>query len=334
MHGIARTLLSAALASFFAVTGASAAEQPFPGRPLTMIVPFAAGGPTDTIARVTAEGMSKALGQPIIIENVAGAGGTLGAARAARAAPDGYTLLIHHLGLATAASLYRALPYDTKAAFAPIGLVTEAPMTIIGRSDLEPNSLPELVAYLRQRGDRVTLANAGLGSASQLCGMMLMAALDQKLTAVPYKGGAPLMNDLLGRQVDLACDQATSSINQIKAKQVKAYAVTTGTRLRSLPDLPTAQESGLPGFAVSVWHGIYAPKETSPQVIEKIAAALRRALADPELARRFAELATEPAAAERATPDALGQKLSRRSTAGRPSSGRPATTQTEPAAGL
>jgi tripartite-type tricarboxylate transporter receptor subunit TctC len=285
------------------------ADDSYPARAITLIVPFTAGGPTDTIARVTAAGMSRALGQPIVIENVAGAGGTIATARTARAAPDGYTLLIHHLGLATAATLYRALPYDTRSALAPVGLVTEAPMTIIGRSNFEPHSMPDLLAHLKTHGDRITLANAGLGSASHLCGIMFMAAIDRKLTSVPYKGGAPLMNDLLGKQVDLACDQATSSTSQIKSGQVKGYAVTTATRLSSLPDLPTATEAGLAGFSVSVWHGIYAPRATPQAIVKKLSAALRSALADPDLARRFGELNTEPVAAALATPEALGRRL-------------------------
>src|SRR5215213_2899236 len=257
--------------------GPSQGQPDYPTRVITMIVPFPAGGPSDTIARITAEAMSRSLGQPIVIENVAGAGGTLGAARAARATPDGHTLLIHHLGLATAATLYRNLPYDTKTAFAPIGLLTEAPMTIIGRSNLEPSSLSELIGYIKSHGDKITFGNAGLGSASQLCGLMFTAMIEPRVTVVPYKGGGPLMHDLLGRQVDLACDQATSSTAQIKAKQVKGYAVTTKTRLTSLPSLPTTDEAGLKGFAISVWHGLYAPKGTPSAVIQRLSTALKTA---------------------------------------------------------
>jgi tripartite-type tricarboxylate transporter receptor subunit TctC len=253
--------------------------------------------------------MSKLIGQQIVIENVSGAGGTLGAGRAARATADGYTLLIHHLGLASAATLYRKLPYDARTAFAPVGLVTDAPMTIIGRVDLAPNTLAELVAYAKAQGEKVTFANAGLGAANHLCGMLFQTAIKTKLTAVPYKGGGPLLNDLLGKQVDLACEQATTSTGPITAKRVKAYAVTTTTRLKSLPDLPTADEAGLKGFQIGVWHGIYAPAGTPPAAIQKLAAALQGALKDPDVIKRFGNINTDPIALDKATPEALRQTL-------------------------
>jgi tripartite-type tricarboxylate transporter receptor subunit TctC len=283
---------------------APAAAQDYPTRTVTLIVPFPAGGPTDTVARVTALAMSKRLGQQIIVENVSGAGGTLGARRAAQAAADGYTLLIHHLGLATSATLYRKLPYNPRTAFAPIGLVTDAPMTFIGRGNLPPNTLAELVAYAKKQGPKMTFAHAGLGSASQLCSMLFMSAIDTKLTAVPYKGGGPLMNDLLGRQVDLGCEQATTSTGPILSKRVKPYAVTTRTRLKSLPDLPTADEAGLKGFALGVWHGLYAPAKAPPAAVAKLAGALQAALKEPELIARFASINTEPIGQELATPEA------------------------------
>jgi tripartite-type tricarboxylate transporter receptor subunit TctC len=300
-------LLTLVLALTFAFGPASA--QDYPSRPITLIVPFPAGGPTDTVARVTAQAMARLLGQQIVVENVSGAGGTLGAGRAARAAPDGYTLLIHHLGLATSATLYRKLPFDARTAFAPVGLVTDAPMTIIGRSDLEPNTFAELIAFAKERGEKVTFANAGLGAANHLCGMLFQTAIQTKLTAVPYKGGGPLLNDLLGRQVDLACEQATTSTGPIAAKRVKAYAVTTKARLKSLPDLPTADEAGLKGFEIGVWHGIYAPAGTPPAAVQKLAAALQAALKDPEVVKRFSDINTDPIAQDKATPDALRTTL-------------------------
>jgi putative tricarboxylic transport membrane protein len=287
----------------------TARAQAYPTRPITIVVPFPAGGPTDTVARVTAQAMGKVLGQQLIVENVGGAGGTLGATRAARAAPDGYTLLVHHIGLATAATLYRSLPYDTKSAFAPIGLVTNAPMIIVGRSDLEPNSLAELIAYAKARGEKVTFANAGLGSAAHICGMLFMTAIERQLTTVPYRGGGPLMNDLVGKQVDLGCDQATTSTGQIASNRIKAYAVTTKTRLKTMPNLPTADEAGLTGFEVGVWHGLYAPSGTPSVVLQKLAAALQAALKDSDLMKRFDDLNTEPAADESARPEALGKML-------------------------
>ncbi|MPZ37395.1 MAG: tripartite tricarboxylate transporter substrate binding protein BugD [Rhizobiales bacterium] len=304
MHRL--TLAAALLLPMFG----AAVAQDYPTRPITLIVPFPAGGPTDTIARVTAQSMSKPLGQQIIIENVSGAGGTLGAGRASRAAPDGYTLLLHHIGLATADALYRKLPYATKKAFAPIGLVTDAPMVFIGRSDLAPSTLGELVAYAKKQGEKLTFGTSGVGSSSQLCAMLFTTAIQTKLTQVPYKGGGPLMNDLIGGQVDIGCEQATTGTPPIRSKRVKGYAVTTMSRLQSLPDLPTANEAGLKGFALGVWHGLYAPAGTPTPVIQKLAGALQVALKDPDLIKRFESISTEPIAPELATPEALQKHLS------------------------
>src|SRR5262245_19780701 len=210
------------IAAVLASTVVCAAAQDYPTRPINIIVPAAAGGPTDTISRITAQAMSKHLGQQITIENTGGAGGTIGTARVVRADPDGYTLLIYHVGLSTAATLFRKLPYDTKSAFAPVGLITDAPMTIIGRSDLEPNTLSELVTWLKGRGAKTTFGNAGIGSASHLCGMLFMSQLQLQLTAVPYRGTAPVMNDLIGKQIDISCDQATNTTGPIFGKQIKA----------------------------------------------------------------------------------------------------------------
>jgi tripartite-type tricarboxylate transporter receptor subunit TctC len=301
-----RTLLAAGI---LVSTLGSALAQDYPSRPITLVVPFAAGGPTDTVARVTAGAMSRTLGQSIVIENVPGAGGTIGAGRVARAEPDGYSLLIHHVGLATAATLYRKLAYDTKTAFAPIGLTTDAPMIIVGRSNLEPNSLQELVTYAQARGKNFMFASAGLGSASNLCGLMFMAAIKQELSNVPYKGGGPLMNDLIGKQIDLGCEQATTATEPVKGKLIKAYAVTTRSRLASLPELPTADEAGLKGFEVNVWHGIYAPKGTPAAVVQKLSAALKAAVKDPEVVKRFGDINTVPVSEDRATPEALGKLL-------------------------
>jgi tripartite-type tricarboxylate transporter receptor subunit TctC len=286
-----------------------AAAQDYPTRPINIVVPAAAGGPTDTISRITAQAMSKHLGQQITIENAGGAGGTIGTARVVRADPDGYTLLIYHVGLSTAATLYRKLPYDTKSAFAPVGLITDAPMTIIGRSDLEPNTLAELVAWLKGRSAKTTFGNAGIGSASHLCGMLFMSQLQLQLTTVPYRGTAPVMNDLIGKQIDISCDQATNTTGPISGKQIKAYAVTTKARLKSLPDLPTADEAGLKGFEVGVWHGVFAPKGTPSAIVQRLSGALKAALTDPDLVKRFNDINTDPMAQERATPEAAGRTL-------------------------
>jgi len=283
----------------------SALAQNYPSRSVRLIVPYAPGGPTDTVARITSNAMSKVLGQTFVVENIAGAGGTLGAERAARAAPDGYTLLIHHLGLATAATIYRKLPFDVRTAFTPIGIATDAPLILVARSDFTPGTLRELIDYTKSHGNAITFGNAGLGSASNLCGLMFMAAIKQELTSVAYKGGGPFMNDLIGRHIDLGCEQATTATGPILAKQVKAYAVTTRQRLASVPDLPTADEAGLPGFEVNVWHGLFGPQGLPGPIVRTLSDALQKALQDPDTARRLTDINTVPVARERATPEAL-----------------------------
>ena len=290
------------LAAALLVAAGSAAAQDYPARPITIVVPAAAGGPTDTISRVTAQAMSKLLGQQILIENVGGAGGTIGTGRVVRAAPDGYTLLIYHVGLATAATLYRQLPYDTKQAFAPVGLITDAPMTIIARSDFPPNTLGELIPHLKSR-EKTTIGNAGVGSAAHLCGLLFMSETKLRLTTVPYRGTAPVMNDLIGKQIDMACDQATNTTGPILGKQIKAYAVTTKARLKTLPDIPTADEAGLKDFELNIWHGLFAPKGTPPAIVQKLSTVLKTALKEPEVVKRFNDISTEPVAENRATPD-------------------------------
>lgn len=305
-----RVWLGTALAAAALACSPGAAQaQNWPTKPIKFVVAYPAGGGADFIARLFSERMSKLLDQPVVVENRPGAGGTLGALSVVRADPDGYTLLIYHVGLATAATLYRKLPYDTKSAFAAIGLVTEAPMTIIGRSDLPADSLKDLVGYLKGAGAKTTLANAGIGSASHLCGMLLMSQLQVTLTTVPYRGTGPVMNDLLGKQVDMTCDQATNTTGLILSKQVKAYAITTKSRLPSLPDLPTADEAGLKGFELAVWHGVFAPRGTPPAIVEKLSMALIGALNDPDLVKRFREISTEPMPADRATPTAAQRTL-------------------------
>jgi tripartite-type tricarboxylate transporter receptor subunit TctC len=287
----------------------AASAQDYPSSTITIVVPFSAGGPTDTVTRLVAEPMSRTLGQQIIVENVTGAGGTLGARRVAQAEPDGYTLLLHHIGMATSATLYRELPYDPKSAFAPIGLVTEVPMTLVGRPDFPPNTLAELITYAKENGEQVLYAHAGIGAASQLCGMLLMQALETQFTTVPYKGTAPALTDLMGGQVDFMCDQTTNTTNPIKAGSIKAYATLTEERLDALPDVPTAAEAGLEGIEIAIWHGLYAPAGTPDEVVAKLAEALATALADPNVVRRFAELGTAPVPPEAATPQALQEKL-------------------------
>lgn len=299
--------LLAALAALFACTAAFA--QDFPTRTITIVVPFSAGGPTDTVTRLIAQSMTKSLAQTVIVENVVGAGGTIGPKRVAGAKPDGYQLVLMHIGISTSVSLYRNLGYNPVTDLEPIGLITEVPMTFIGRKDFPPKDMKELIAYVKANKDKVTYANAGVGAASHLCGMLFMTAIQTELTTVPYKGTGPAMTDLMGGQVDFMCDQTTNTTTQIKGGKVKGYAVTTSTRVKSLPDLPTVQESGIKGFNVSVWHGLWAPKGTPKPVIDKLAGALQAALKDPGIVTKFAELGTEPVAQNQATPAALAAHL-------------------------
>jgi tripartite-type tricarboxylate transporter receptor subunit TctC len=261
------------------------------------------------VARLVAQSMTGTLGQAVIVENVGGAGSTLGTARAARAEPDGYTLLLNHVAQATSAALYRKLPYDPVDAFVGIGLITDVPMTIVAKHDLKPGSIAELIAYIKAEKDKVAYAHAGVGSASHLCGMLLMDAIDAAMTTVPYKGTGPAMTDLLGGQVDIMCDQTTNTTKQIQGGTIKAYAVTTPKRLDVLPDVPTTDEAGLPGMQVSIWHGLYAPKGTPPEVIDRLSKSLQVALKDQNVAARFAELGTLPSSEADATPAALKARL-------------------------
>ncbi|WAC25872.1 tripartite tricarboxylate transporter substrate binding protein BugD [Ancylobacter sp. SL191] len=295
--------IAVAALALSAMPFAGAKAQDYPNRNVTMIVPFAAGGPTDTVARLIAESMSRSLGQQVVVENVGGAGGTRGAGQVAKATPDGYTILLHHIGQATSATLYRKLPYNVLTDFEEIGLVTDVPMTMIGKSGLPPKDAAELIAYVKDKKDGVIYGNAGVGSASHLCGMLFMSAIGTPMTTVPYQGTGPAMNDLVGGQIDLMCDQSTNTTGQIKAGKVKAYGVTTPNRLKSLPDIPTFKEGALPGFEIAVWHGLYAPKGTPKPFIDKLNAALLVALQDPKVVARFADLGTEPVALERATPE-------------------------------
>ncbi|HMO46602.1 MAG TPA: tripartite tricarboxylate transporter substrate-binding protein [Rubrivivax sp.] len=272
-----------------AAAALAAAAQAFPDKPITIVVPFAAGGPTDKVARDFAEALRKQLNNAtVVIENVGGAGGTLGANKVAKAAPDGHTLLLYHVGMATSPSLYRNLPYKTLDDFEYLGLINEVPMTLVGRSTLPANNYAELVKWIEANKGKVNLANAGLGAASHLCGLMFQQALKTEMQTVPYKGTAPAMTDLIGGQVDIMCDQTTNTTTQIEAGKVKAYAVTTNQRLTTpaLAKLPTLDEAGLKGFNVSIWHGLYAPKGTPKPVLDQLNAALRAALKDPEFIKR------------------------------------------------
>jgi len=277
----------------------------YPDKPITLIVPFAAGGPTDTLARLLAEAMTRDLAQPIVVQNVGGAGGTVGAARAAKSPNDGYTLLLNHMGQATAPALYPKLSYDPLVDFQPIGRVADVPMTLVGRDNLPARDLKELLAWIRANGKKVTFAHAGRGAVSHLCALLLMKSLGVQMTPVAYKGTGPAMTDLLSHQIDLMCDQTTNTSAQIRGGQVKAYAVTTKTRVASLKDVPTFAESGLPNVELTVWHGLYAPKATPKPIVDRLATSLQAALKDPVLTQRLAELGAAPAKQTDATPAAL-----------------------------
>lgn len=277
----------------------------YPTRAISLVVPFAAGGPTDVVARTLGAEMSKELGQPIVIENRLGAGGTVAANAVASAKPDGYTLFIHHNGMATATALYNNLKYDPLKSFEYIGEVVDVPMTLLGSKAFPPNTLPELIEYAKANGDKINLANAGPGAVSQLCGSLLQQALGVRFTTVPYQGTAPAMAALLGDQVDILCDQTTQTIPQIEADKVKFYGVTTLNRIQKLPDAPTLDEQGLKGFEVKVWHGIYAPAGTPDDVVQKVNAALRAALKSPAFTERMSALGAEIVSEERQTSESL-----------------------------
>ena len=265
----------------------ASAQKDWPTKSIQLVVPFAAGGPTDTIARLIAVPMGQALGQTVVVENVPGAGGTIASTKVARAAPDGYTIYIHHMGMATANALYDKLPYDPMTSFDYIGQVADVPMVLLGKKDLPANNFKELEAYIKANGSKVTMANAGPGAVSQLCGLLFQSRLGVKLTNIPYKGTGPALTDLLGGQVDLLCDQTTQTIPYIKDGRVKAFGTTTMKRLPAIPNVPTLNEQGLKGFEVKVWHGVYAPKGTPQPVLDKLNAALKKALNTPDVQKRL-----------------------------------------------
>ncbi len=293
-----RTLLAAG-ALLLAVPVPAPAQEI--NRAVTITVPFAAGGPTDVISRLVAEGMGRNLGVPVVVENVTGAGGTIAAARVAQARPDGTTLLMHHIGHATTATLYRKLSYDVERSFAPLGLVSDAAMTLVARPDFPAQDLAGVMAEIRRQGDKLTLAHSGLGGANQLCGMLLQRSARQALTTVVFRGSAPAITDMMAGRIDVFCDQATNTAPFIRDGRIKAYAVTLPQRVPGL-DLPTTAEAGQADIAMSTWHGLYAPAGTPEPVQERLSAALRAALREERLLARFNELVTAAASEDRATP--------------------------------
>jgi tripartite-type tricarboxylate transporter receptor subunit TctC len=307
MFKIAVAVIAVAVAGLSAGAGA----QEFPSKNIVMIVPFAAGGPTDTLARNLGQMMTKVLKQQIVVDNSVGAGGTIGTNKAAKAKPDGYTIFLHHIGMATAPALYRTLPFNTLNDFEYIGQVADVPMTVIGAKKLPVNTLQEFIGYMKANKDKITYGNAGLGAASHLCGLLFMSAVGIDVQTVSYKGTAPAMTDLIGGQIDFMCDQTTNTTGQIQGNSVKAFGVTSAKRLASLPSVPTLQEQGLKNFEVVVWHGLYAPKGTPKPVLDRLNAALLAAVKDPQFREALAKLGAEPVSPDKVTPAALHDQLKR-----------------------
>jgi tripartite-type tricarboxylate transporter receptor subunit TctC len=304
MVTVIRTLAGVA----FAALAFSASAQQYPTKSPLLLVPFAPG-PTDTVARVIAQAMGKPLGQLIVVENRPSNGGILAPEVVAKANPDGYTLLIHHIGMATTPALYKQLRFNPLTDFEYIGLVNDVPMTLLARQNFPAANLKELLAYVKANKAKVSMAHAGIGAASQLCGMLFQSAIETDLLTVPYKGTGPAMNDLLGGQVDLLCDQTTNTTGQIKSGKVKVYGVTSAKRVPALADVPTLEEQGLKGFQVGIWHALYAPKGTPKPIIDKLSGALQEALRDETVKKRFADLGAEAYPPERATPEVLRAHL-------------------------
>ena len=295
------------VALLLAAGGANA--QDYPSKQISLAVQFAAGGPTDTLARNLAVVMTQQLKQQVVVENVAGAGGTIASNRIAKAKPDGYSLLIHHIGMATAPALYRKLPFNPLTDYEYIGQVADVPMTVIAKTTLPPDNLTELIAYVKKNKEKLNLGNAGLGAASHLCGLLFMSRIEADITTIPYNGTAPAMTALMGGQIDLMCDQTTNTTQQIKSGRVKVYGVTTPQRIASLSMVPTLAEQGMKGFEVSVWHGVYAPKGTPKPVVDKLVAALQASVQDAQFKSRIGELGAQAVSKDKATPDALAKHL-------------------------
>ena len=286
-----------------------ALAQDFPVKPITMVMPYAPGGPGDVITRVFAAAMQKPLGQQIVVENPAGASGTIGTTKVARAKADGYTLLMIHVSHATNQAMYKSLPYHPVDDFEPIGRATSGPMLIAARNGFPAKNLTEFVAYAKANAPKISLAHAGVGSASHLCGLMLMNALGVKFNEIPYKGTGPALNDLLGGQVDLLCDQTSGTVPSIKAGKIQAYAAAGRTRIPSLPDMPAIAEAGVQGMDINISFGLYAPKGTPKPVLDKLSAALQVAVVDPEVRARLEAMGISAVPVELARPEALRAHL-------------------------
>jgi tripartite-type tricarboxylate transporter receptor subunit TctC len=290
----------------FVITTSTQAQE-FPSKNITLMMPYAAGGPGDTLTRIIGQGMGKALGRQILVENVAGAGGTIGTAKVAASAPDGHSLLLMHFGHAVNTALYRNLRYDPIKDFEPIGMIAESPMAFVARKDFPASNFDDFIAHVKT--NKMVHGHAGIGSASHLCGLSFLNTIEATVTVVPYRGTGPALNDLIGGQFDFMCDQTLNVLQPVKGGLVRAYAVTTKKRLAVLPDLPTAAESGLPGFEITVWFGMWAPKGTPKPVIDTLSVALQEALRDSEVKNRLASAGAETVSSDRARPEALHAHL-------------------------
>ena len=290
-------------------TASIAFAEDFPSKYVTVIMPYSAGGPGDTLTRIVAQSMGKSLKQQVVVENAAGAGGTIGSAKVAGAKPDGYTLLMIHVSHATNPALYRNLRYDPVKDFEPIGLVAELPSVFVAKKDFPADNFKDMVAYVKANKDKVNYGHAGIGSASHLCGLLFFSTIQTDVTTVPYKGTGPAMNDLLGGQIDFVCDQIVNVVSPVKASKIKAYAVTSKTKTPALPNVPTANEAGVPGFEVNIWYALFAPKGTPKPVIDKLVSGLQEVIKDPDVKARFGDLGAVPVSVERAQPEALRTHL-------------------------
>ena len=304
-----RALAGVTCCALAALAGTSAHAQDYPTKPITMVMPYAPGGPGDVITRIYAAAMQKALGQQVIVENPAGAAGSIGTAKVARSKPDGYTLLMIHVSHATNPFMFKNLSYNPVEDFEPIGLATEGPMVLVARKDFPARDAREFLDYVRQNASKLSMGHAGPGSASHLCNLKFMQALKVNVTQVPYKGAAPALNDLMGGQLDFMCDQTSNNLPSVQSGRVKAYAVAGTQRLAQLPDVPSLQEAGLSGFDISIFFGLYAPKGTPRPVLDKLTAALQQAVRDPDVKARLSALATLPVPPEKARPEVLRAHL-------------------------
>jgi tripartite-type tricarboxylate transporter receptor subunit TctC len=299
-----RLLAALAAVATFAVISLAAAQS-YPSRPITMVVPFAAGGPTDTIARVVAERMSKALGQTVVVENVTGAAGSIGVGRVARAAPDGYTLSIGHWSTHVVNGAVYQLSYDVLKDFQPVAMIATNPQLIVTKTSVPATNLAELIAWVKANQEKVSVGTAGVGSASHVGGIYFQNIIGVKLLFVPYRGTAPAMQDLMAGQIDLMLDQAANSLPWVRSGKIRAYAVTARTRVAAAPEIPTVDEAGLPGLYISVWHAIWAPKGTPKDVVARLNTAIVETLADEGVRKRLADLGQEIPSREQQTPEAL-----------------------------